>query len=125
MSDYDLVMPFITVRSVGGPHDDESYVAGWTMGHLDAVLEHQKPAMHEDTIYADSIPQADIIAMRHGYRSHFVEGPDGWSFMTLIRADDAEAALLRDGLHDRAQELEPRSGFWARRLWHALTRRFG
>jgi hypothetical protein len=71
MSDYDLVMPFVTVHSKGGPHDDESYIAGWTMGYLDAVLEHQKPAMHEDTIYQDSIPQADIIAMKHGYRTFF------------------------------------------------------
>lgn len=108
MTDYDLVMPFVTVHSKGGPHDDESYVAGWSMGKLDTLLEHARPAMHEDTIYKDSIPQADIIAMKHGYRSHFVDGPDEWSFMTLIRVDDTE----------------PGSGFWSR-LWQALTRRSG
>ncbi|MGW4127981.1 hypothetical protein [Amycolatopsis japonica] len=106
MSDYELELPFLTVQSKGGPHEDVAYCAGWTMGHLDAVLEHHKPAMHEDTIYQDSVPQADIIAMRHGYRSHFVDGPDGWAFMTLIRVED-----------DRETQ-----GFWVR-LWWALIRR--
>ena len=87
MSDYELELPFLTVQSKGGPHEDVAYCAGWTMGHLDSLLEHQKPSMHEDTIYRDSQPQADLIAMRRGYRSHFVEGPDEWLFMTLIRID--------------------------------------
>lgn len=82
--EYDLVMPFVTVTSKGGPHEDVAYTAGWSMGALDAFLEHRRPAIHEDTIYADSVPQADRIAMKHGYNASFVEGPDGWSFMTLF-----------------------------------------
>lgn len=85
---FDLVMPFVTVASKGGPHDDVSYVDGWAMGTLDARLEAQEtnPApIYEDTIRADNVPQADRIAMKHGYTAHFVDGPDGWTFMTLRR----------------------------------------
>lgn len=84
-STYDLVMPFVTVTSKGGPHEDVAYTAGWSMGALDALLEYSGPAIHEDTIYSDSVPQADRIAMKHLYRADFVPGPDGWSFMTLTR----------------------------------------
>lgn len=37
-AEYDLVMPFVTVTSAGGPHDDDAYVAGFEMGALDACL---------------------------------------------------------------------------------------
>ena len=42
---YGLLMPFVTVVSKGGPHEDESYAAGWEMGVLDARLEFEKPAV--------------------------------------------------------------------------------
>lgn len=86
--EYDLVMPFVTVASKGGPHEDVAYTAGWCMGALDALLEHRQPAAHEDTIYTDSVPQADRVAMKHGYSATFTEGPDGWSFMELRRSLD-------------------------------------
>ena len=80
---YDLVVPFVTCTSKGGPHDDQSYVAGWAMGSLWARLEGTHPSIWEDTILTESVPQADLIAMHFGYGAHFVDGPDGWSFMTL------------------------------------------
>jgi hypothetical protein len=83
--EYGLVMPFVTVRSKGGPHDDESYVAGWEMGKLDTFLTHQNPAIHTDAIYADSEPQADRIAMKHGYTASFTAVGEGWVHMELTK----------------------------------------
>jgi hypothetical protein len=62
-------MPFVTVTSKGGPYDDESYTAGWEMGALDrdlrlaALLGSDTSA----TIRSDNLPQAELIAMAHGY----------------------------------------------------------
>lgn len=38
-TEYGLVMPFVTVSSVGGPHDDGAYVAGYEMGALAVRLQ--------------------------------------------------------------------------------------
>jgi hypothetical protein len=64
---YEIVMPFVTVTSKGGPHDDEPYVAGWEMGALDAFLEHARPPFHSQPIRSDNTAQADLIGMKHGY----------------------------------------------------------
>jgi hypothetical protein len=86
-AEYNLVMPFVTCRSTGGPHDDASYVAGYEMGKLDAVLnisESTRMALRP-TVYAqlhtDNVPQADLLAMRYGYRARFeqVEGFPNWT----------------------------------------------
>ena len=88
---YELVMPFVTVASKGGPHEDQAYTAGWSMGALDALLEHQRPPVVEDTIRDDCMPQADRIAMRHGYSAVF-EPTDvgGWEFMQLTRVTEVK-----------------------------------
>lgn len=69
--EFDLVMPFVTVQSVGGPHDDNSYVAGYEMGSLDKVLTQRalQGAMtpFRSVLRADNRAQADLIAMQHGY----------------------------------------------------------
>jgi hypothetical protein len=91
---YDLVMPFVTVTSNGGPHDDESYVAGWAMGKLAADLEPAdnvgKPRavifMYHDVIRTDCVAQADRIAMKHGYVASFTDLDDGWTDMQLSKA---------------------------------------
>lgn len=85
--EYSLLMPFITVVSNGGPHDDESYTAGYAMGLLDVYLRIGKV---EDgvPVRQDSIAQADLLAMRYGY-SMTIE-PDtwsGWCWATFTRAD--------------------------------------
>lgn len=88
--EYSLVMPFVTVASKGGPHDDESYTAGWEMGFLDARL-HEKPVFMELTIHATNAPQADLLAMKHGYRATITEsGVDGWSFLELVATGSTE-----------------------------------
>lgn len=69
-ADYEPVMPFVTVASRGGPHDDQSYAAGYAMGLLDQRLTVAE-ALNIDgcveTIRTTCTPQADLIAMRHGY----------------------------------------------------------
>lgn len=70
-SGYELAMPFVTVTSKGGPHDDASYVAGWECGVLDVKLSDLDPLTgecHEATVHTENIPQLDLIAMKHGFR---------------------------------------------------------
>jgi hypothetical protein len=69
---YDMVMPFVTVTSKGGPHDDDAYVAGFEMGRLDSELEYTTWPLVR-TIRTENVPQADLIAMRHGFRMEAVQ----------------------------------------------------
>lgn len=66
--EYGLVMPFTVVASKGGPYDDAAYCAGYEMGQLDAALA-AGPRLHQVTIRTANVPQADLVAMRHGYTS--------------------------------------------------------
>jgi hypothetical protein len=76
---FDLAMPFVTVASQGGPHDDESYCAGWEMGVLFATLE----AVSLDalpvrrTVRAANVPQADLIAQDAGLVQRIVSYAQG------------------------------------------------
>lgn len=86
-SEYEMVMPFVTVTSKGGPHDDESYVAGYAMGVLDAqiLVASTINATVTRDIPVSSRPQADLIAMRYGYVTD-VKGTDefpDWVVMTF------------------------------------------
>lgn len=85
--DYDLVMPFVTVASKGGPHEDGAYAAGWEMGALDGLLEHSRPPLVESTIHTSNVPQADLVAMKHGYDATFTEYDDEWSFLSATRKE--------------------------------------
>lgn len=61
---YGLVMPFEVCESQGGPWQDEAFVAGYEMGSIDA-----DPALvgtRGRYVHSGSVPQADLIAMRHG-----------------------------------------------------------
>jgi hypothetical protein len=89
-AEYELVMPLVTVKSEGGPHDDESYVAGWEMGRLDTLLANLPaspiPATYHVTVKADNQPQADRIAMKHGYVAAFEDSDvEGWSYMEVTK----------------------------------------
>ena len=91
---YGLVMPFVTVASKGGPHEDRAYCAGWEMGKLDALLEHARPPVHGQPVLAVSEPQADLLAMKHGYRAEFSTpdeevDPEGtWRWMVVTRGSE-------------------------------------
>jgi hypothetical protein len=82
---YGLLMPFVTVTSKGGPHDDESYTAGWEMGALDSWLANGGTAVHSQVIRSDNRDQADLIAMRHGYRMTAGVETDGWLNVIFTR----------------------------------------
>jgi hypothetical protein len=80
--EYRLVMPFVVCRSQGGPWDDEAFVAGYEMGRID-----QDPGLVGSTgcyIHADSVPQADLIAMRHGLTCETAD-TDESGVWTLVR----------------------------------------
>lgn len=69
--DLELVMPFVTTVSHGGPHDDDSYCAGWEMGALDIRLNaarHLGLGLPTVTVKRDNLPQLDLIAMKAGAR---------------------------------------------------------
>jgi hypothetical protein len=68
---YGLVMPFVTVASKGGPHDDRAYVAGWQCGTLDVELRIASQVgvtQLDRTVSEESLPQLDLIAMKHGFQ---------------------------------------------------------
>lgn len=82
----ELVMPFVTIASKNGPHDDASYVAGWEMGALYAELEHSLTPQLNRVIHTSNAAQADLIAMHHGYIAEIEPtGHDGWSTLRLTR----------------------------------------
>lgn len=84
---YELVMPFVTTASHGGPHDDDSFVAGWSMCLLDVRLA-AGPDLMVETVRSDCREQADLIAMKHGYRAEFADTDvDGWHHARFMRAD--------------------------------------
>lgn len=89
---YEPVMPFILVKSQGGPFDDGAFVAGMTCGALDQELTitaalHTLP--RERYIDARFIPQVDLIAMRHGYQIRLgnLDEPSGWQVVEFGWAD--------------------------------------
>lgn len=67
---YALVMPFVTVMSVGGPHEDAAYTAGYQMGMLAVSLRVMRDMGGDPTItliHRSNLPQADLIAMNNGF----------------------------------------------------------
>lgn len=93
-SESSLVMPFVTVKSQGGPHDDAAYVAGWEMGSLDAQLNIMSSLRSAEQygplgIHSENKEQADLLAMQYGWTAKFEEVTDfpEWTKMTLWRAE--------------------------------------
>ena len=87
---YELVMPFVVCRSQGGPYDDGAFVAGFECGALEARLTIGRPASCELYVRTASLPQIDLIAMRHGYQVEaepWDEDPDEWTHVLLAVAE--------------------------------------
>jgi hypothetical protein len=95
---YGLVMPFVVCASQGGPHEDGAFVSGYECGQLDTLLQQGNPPRHEGYYRTDSIPQIDLIAMRHGYvmsAKPWDDHPDQWTFVELVKGppiDDGEGS---------------------------------
>lgn len=86
----ELVMPFVCVTSVGGPFDDDAFVAGYQLGRLDqelAVLDALEFASDSRLVDTRCLDQLDLIAMKHGWRvSHRgYESEGGWVDIDLER----------------------------------------
>lgn len=84
---FRLAMPFVSVRSVGGAFDDDSYVAGYECGCIDVELR-SKPLTYKRILHTGNLPQLDLIAMKHGYVCHHrpSRGADGWSKVLFIQS---------------------------------------
>jgi hypothetical protein len=90
---YSLVMPFVPVASNGGPYDDLAYAAGWEMGALDAALRLKGPVTTTLAVRAANGAQAELIAMRHGYRTRIAPHDDHWSMLWLHRVSADETGM--------------------------------
>ncbi|MFD3532004.1 hypothetical protein [Streptomyces sp. NPDC058664] len=67
---YEPVMAIVLAKSNGGPFEDAAVVAGMTCGALDqelAVLAALHTLPRERYIDGPLLPQADLLAMKHGY----------------------------------------------------------
>ena len=79
---YELVMPFVVTKSHGGPYDDEAFCAGYEMGLMAGRFEGQ--VSQNLTIRTENVPQANLIAMKHGLSVIAEEDHDGgWTTLTL------------------------------------------
>ncbi|MBY8341977.1 hypothetical protein JYK17_18255 [Streptomyces sp. KC 17012] len=63
-------MPFVIVKSQGGPYDDAAFAAGMTCGQF--WTELQQLSVHGATprpryVRPEHIPQLDLIAMHFNY----------------------------------------------------------
>lgn len=80
-SDFTLVMPFVCVTSVGGPYDDDSFVAGMRLQELRSTLAALPVGVYR---YQPPFPfpeglsdQIDLVAMEAGFKvvgSWFLRG---------------------------------------------------
>jgi hypothetical protein len=96
-SEYGLVMPFILVKSNGGPFDDAAFVAGMTCGALYQELENCAPMQavpRARYIQAQLVPQIDLIAMKHGYQLRLgdYDEASGWQHVSFDTEDGTPPA---------------------------------
>jgi hypothetical protein len=86
-AEYGLVMPFVVCQSEGGPYEDEAFVAGYDLGVLDTLLD-AKPLVVHRTMRSESLPQVELVAMKHGYtvRHGAPTGDDDWTFVEFLRS---------------------------------------
>ncbi len=87
MSEYELVMPFVVCESNGGSYPDAPFVAGWECGALDTRLKHERPEVLDLPVRTASLPQVDLITMKHGYQLIQIESDEEWSSLRLVRTD--------------------------------------
>lgn len=83
--EYGMVMPFVACQSQGGAYEDDSFVAGYQAGQIDALLVALVPASAACTVVVpDALAeQIDLITMKHNYGSTVRDRRDGWSSITL------------------------------------------
>jgi hypothetical protein len=89
---YELALPFVVVKSEGGPFDDEAYVCGFEAGQLDSRLAQISQFLDDFStgIHAANRKQADLIAMRYGFTMEVepCDCDDEWIHVTFTRMTD-------------------------------------
>lgn len=92
-SGMELVMPFVSVSSVGGPYDDDAFAAGWQCGLIAANLEVAERLNVTELTWpffrTALAKQVDLIAMRHGFVATIgasEEYPE-WGVLIVTRGD--------------------------------------
>lgn len=86
--DFDLVMPFVAVKSEGGPYDDDSFAAGFRCATVSMVLAERDRALFAVMAREGELRQLDLIAMRAGYTTKSQRAPDAdgvWFDVTFER----------------------------------------
>lgn len=84
----DNPVPFVAVESLGGPYDDEAFSAGFQLGMLNmGFFIDDFPDHFCMPMFRQSVRQADLIAMRHGWctRVH-EEVDDQWVILSFFRS---------------------------------------
>ena len=87
---YELVMPFVACKSVGGSFEDDAFTAGYHYGQIAEQLEKAGPAVFDMryTVSTRLVSQLDLLAMRHGFvleTAPWDESPDEWTFVKFAR----------------------------------------
>ncbi len=83
-AEYGMVMPFVVCASAGGPYDDEAFCAGYDLATLDTLLDLQHPPVLQRTVRTATMPQVDLIAMKHGYSIKSRPWPDDDGYWTMV-----------------------------------------
>lgn len=89
---YEMLVPYVSCISNGGPYEDISFTAGFEMGKLWAIctmLANAGLASFEMTIRTENRQLADLIAMNFG--AHVIDMPD------LVLPDDGTERSLAPG----------------------------
>lgn len=95
--DFQLEMPFINVKSKGGPFDDDAYVCGFEVGAIAAEMQLASSLRTSSMVvafpssryvHAINVPQLDLIAMRYGFTvtSSPPEDDSEWAFIQFSLA---------------------------------------
>jgi hypothetical protein len=70
-AEYGLVMPFVVCQSQGGPYEDAAFVAGYEAACVGFTLDvlQRVGGSFERWVSPSLVPQLDLIAMDHGYKT--------------------------------------------------------
>jgi hypothetical protein len=94
----DLLVPLVACKSMGGPFDDQNFIAGFLVGsdtngavqelafacgfmagRIDRELAHAEGDCDNDRLIPDILlPQIDLIAMKYGYITMVGQSDEGW-----------------------------------------------
>lgn len=91
---YEMLMPFVVCKSEGGPYEDAPFVAGWSLGYLEARLELAALNFGLDPrpIYLppEVQPQVDLLAMQSGFTVKTTPHSDDWMLYEFERGGTSD-----------------------------------